>query len=828
MAADPPTPGSTTTGAPNAGAAPTTGAVPTAGAAPNAGGAPSAGAAPNAGGAPSAGAAPPTLLKPNPGPFKKDQKRYDPLSRPFHRLNSRTYDAQVDVGSKATTAKVSPSGKGRDCGCRNSSDFKSSILGNAIVGALIDGLELAVTKAIPGAKEVLDKLKEQLKNRTGRDFEQELKDLLSKLIESGLFGGFLKFIPSWVPVNRIGYGPQFDDENAHNVVNGREAEVEVQGRLSRSYQTHHHRPYTQWSHHYHWAFHVDPMPGYRHLLGKFNDTTEDEVKLEGEARTENRTRAIEVYQGSRAHLECLLDVGAFSSSPIDSGRTVLTHPAIFYDKSWPFWPQSGDWFWAAGRFVYDCTHAIKVAPKKDEDDRHSTLINPVKAFASARYEAQLFEESDEPITVVRFSFFACAKGGYVNFDGKLLPFKDENYEFAVDLPPAPSGDVQYEVGQVSDFALNTLVIRPRLLQKIEFAPYRAGFDSPLRWHQESPVIQIVQPADGSLPRMVKLTIPMKDIPDKIDGYGFTLSMGWLSPGASTGVKKVTVKIPQITFLEEREDLRLSICVNGRMIFFPTTKPSKVFAFPNDSIQGFPDTRGGIVLLLPPEKSVVITASGMQRFGFGQFLEEKKTVDFADQSKDRRLAVGGVINVDPETEKKIKELLEKKLGDIVPPELLGKFKKLQQQLDDDNFRKLLNQAVSDLVGQRRIVVWENDVDFVEADGTRKNEIACAVAREMAVFPVEKLNKPNAPKGFLDFNPFSADTIPDSQFNVLSVRAMQQRLAIEKDATTTMEFRVRHCVQASDSGFIVFQVNRIDDDDDYLLKITATIADPDPPA
>src|SRR5450432_4094144 len=92
MAADPPTPGSTTTGAPNAGAAPTTGAAPTAGAAPNAGGAPSAGAAPNAGGAPSAGAAPPTLLKPNPGPFKKNQKRYDPLSRPFHRLNSRTYD----------------------------------------------------------------------------------------------------------------------------------------------------------------------------------------------------------------------------------------------------------------------------------------------------------------------------------------------------------------------------------------------------------------------------------------------------------------------------------------------------------------------------------------------------------------------------------------------------------------------------------------------------------------------------------------------------------------------------------------------------------------
>ena len=765
---------------------------------------------------------PPPLLKANNGPFRNDQKRYDPLFRPFHRLSSRSYDAQVDVGP--TPAKIGPSGKGRDCGCRNSSDFKSSILGNAIVGAVIDGLELAVTNAIPGAKAALDQLKSQLKNKTGRDFEQELKDFLSKLLESGLFGGFMKFIPSWVPVNRIAYGPQFDAEEAHNVVNGREAEVEVQGRLIRSYQTHHHRPYTQWSRHYHWAFHVDPMVGYKHLIGKFNTRTAEENSLEADQSSENRTRAIEIYEGPRAHLECLLDVGAFSTPPTDAGSSVLAHPAIFYDKSWPFWPQSGDWFWAAGRYVYDCTHALRDGVK-DEDDRHPTLINPVKAFATARYEAQLFEEADEPIPVVRFSFFTCRKGGYMNFDGKHLPFNEDNYEFAVDLPPAPSGDISYDIGAVGDFALNTLVIRPRLLQKIEFAPYGAGLDSPLRWHQQSPVIQIVQPADGSLPRMVKITIPMKDIPDNVDGYGFTLSMGWLAPGASTGVKKVTVKLSKLTFLRERDNLRMTVCVNGRMIFVPTTSPSKDFDRPGDSLQQFPDDNG-IVLFLPPEKGVLITASGMRRLGFGQFLEEKKSVDTADQSKDRRLAVGGVINIDPETEKTIKELLKKKLGDVVPPQLLGNFRKLQEQLDDDNFRKLLNQAASDLVGQRRIVVWDNDVDFQESDDAKKNEIACAVAREMSVFPIELFNKANEPKGFVEFGAFGAETVPGDQLAVLSVRAMQSRLDTQKSAITTVEFRSRHCIQASDSGFIIFETNSRDGDD-YLLKITATIADPDPP-
>ncbi|MBK5189838.1 MAG: hypothetical protein JJD97_16470, partial [Gemmatimonadaceae bacterium] len=61
--------------------------------------------------------APPPLLTPNPGPFTKAGKRYDPLARLFHRINSPTYDEGVDAVGRRP-AKKRPSGKGRDCGCR--------------------------------------------------------------------------------------------------------------------------------------------------------------------------------------------------------------------------------------------------------------------------------------------------------------------------------------------------------------------------------------------------------------------------------------------------------------------------------------------------------------------------------------------------------------------------------------------------------------------------------------------------------------------------------------------------------------------------------------
>ena len=766
----------------------------------------------------SAAAAPRTLLKPNPGKFTNLGKVYDPLVRPFHRINSPIYDVGVDeAGGKAK--KKRPLGFGRDCGCRVSEDFKSSVLTQALIGAAVDALVTAAESGVPGSKVVLDDLEGRLK-KDGVDPRQKLKDLLSGLLERGLFGSFMKFIPSWVPVNRVGFGPTFDAKDAHNVRNGREVEVEIEGRLARSYQTHHHRPYTQWSHYYQWAFHVIPEPGWKHLVGEGNNPNSDDTDL----FTENdRTEAIEIYNGPLAHLECLMDVGAFSTPPGDSGN-VLRHPGLFYHKSWPFWPQSGDYFWAAGRYVYDCTHEDR--DDKDKKSRYPTLIHPTKAFATGRFEAHQFDESDEPITVTRFSFFACRRGGYWDFGGKHIPFNDTNYEFLVDLPPVPDEKISYDVGQVAQFKLNTLVIRPRLLKKIEFAPYEAATESPIplsKWFIKDPIIQFIKAPRGALPRMVKVTIPMKDIPDDKDAYGFTLTMGWLAPGADTGVKKVTVKLSQLTMLQEKENLRMSVCINGRWIFVPTTKPSgKTVDGPRDSQQGFPDD-AGLVLLLPPEKRVQVTAHGMRRFGFGQFLEEKPSVD-SDPRNDRRLSIGGVITVDPETEKKIKEALKQKLGELIPDKFWGNLKKVKDVLDDDTFRDLLGKAADDLVGTRRVAVWEEDIDFQESDKNKKNDIACAAAREMKVFPLGLFNKENAPMGFLESGGFAAGTVPQNPTD-FDVSVMTDKLEKQKNAITTIEFRTMRTFQASESEFVAFEQNR--DSDDYHLKVSATIADPDPP-
>jgi len=162
--------------------------------------------------------------------------------------------------------------------------------------------------------------------------------------------------------------------------------------------------------------------------------------------------------------------------------------------------------------------------------------------------------------------------------------------------------------------------------------------------------------------------------------------------------------------------------------------------------------------------------------------------------------------------------------VIPPQLLGRFKKVEETLDNDDFRKLLKKAVEDLVGQRRLVQWEKDVDFQESDAAKKNEIACAVAREMSIFPVDALNKQNTPMGFVEFLGSPAGTFPGDQSR-LDVQAMLARQKSTGSAITTVEFNARPTRQVEDGGFIVFQVNP--GDVDYVLKITATIADPDPP-
>jgi hypothetical protein len=205
------------------------------------------------------------------------------------------------------------------------------------------------------------------------------------------------------------------------------------------------------------------------------------------------------------------------------------------------------------------------------------------------------------------------------------------------------------------------------------------------------------------------------------------------------------------------------------------------------------------------------------------MEKKPTTD-PDSDKDRRLSVGGVISVDPDTEALIKKAVETKLSSIIPEQFWGKAKPVQKALDNDNFRKLLGKAVEDLVGQRRIAVWEEDIDFIEADATKKNEIACAVAREMSVFPVDALNKPNEPLGFIERGAFPAGASPANPID-FEMKTMAAKLANQNNGITTVSFTAKKATQTNDGGYIAFFLNTAKQD--YILKVTATIAEPDPP-
>ena len=302
-------------------------------------------------------------------PFTHRAKAYDPLNRPMHRVGAQSYDFDIDRDAQRRMTRIRASGKGYDCGCRSTDDFTTSALFDSIVDGAFAALKTAVTEALPGSAEAL----EALKQAAGTDFEEQLKRFLANTIEGAFFRSFMPFIPSWVPVNRIGFGPDFVSTNAHNVVSAlgpdgqekrQETEVEVEGFLSRSYLSRHHRPYTQWSRHYHWSFHVKPASGWQHLVGLGDVPTEGELDSLGPA---NRMPGHSLYARRRAdarpgsetvpspsHLECMLDIGALSKPPSDhKPPDVANAPSILFAKEWPFWPQSGDYFWAAGRFVYE-------------------------------------------------------------------------------------------------------------------------------------------------------------------------------------------------------------------------------------------------------------------------------------------------------------------------------------------------------------------------------------------------------------------------------------------------------------------------------------------
>ena len=647
--------------------------------------------------------------------FPFDSKPFDIATRGFHRINAPNFDKSVDADPTKPGAKRPPSGLARDSGARGPEAFKDSgflenvtkLLAKIVKGGLF---------AIPIVGPIIAALNSILAVIVGKDPIDELFKAIGKLIsssvEGALFARYMRSIPSWVPVGRVGYGPSFDyTEDGSARRTNSEEEREIEGIVCGSYGLSNDIVFTQWTHFQHWSFEVRPAAGFRYLVGNGNipDANEQTFinRLESRSNAPEFREILNIYGqnpgGGTADggaIECIMDIGAISR-PVGDGGT----RGLMFDPQWPYWPMTGDHFWASGRWAYDCMRGIP----NGKTELFPTQINPIKAFASSRFEGLKFAENEFGVPAARFFFFATSEGGYTEFRSSVDRKKKQHdagftlgtrdYEFIVDLPPHDLGRSPYPIGATINFPLNRIVLRPRLLMFVRQAPFDIGGGSRLPFADDlefvpiEPIIEILRPSDPlKRPSQVRITIPLSKIPAPADpnkkrAVGIDISLGWHDPSGEDARKlfRVRVQVRRPLFFGQSGTVRLASAVNGRwnVLASPVSKAS---GQPADILPPAPTepVMHAVEMFLPADASLSVITSGTWHHGFGEFLEENSL-------SSRRLFVGGVlINVDDDTKKQIQKFIDdarKTINDIRktasdiknPKEVLRR--ELQKKIDE---------------------------------------------------------------------------------------------------------------------------------------------------
>lgn len=696
----------------------------------------------------------------NIGAYTNTAKPHDIAIRQFHRIHCPSYDLAVDQKDEAVPAKPldQPDGVARDSGARGPVDFVESGFTQKLAKALVDGLD-ALLMIIPGVNVIrgaIEAVNAAVKKFTNTDLIDEAKKELAKAIgkafESALFDRYMRVIPAWVPVGRKGYDSgKFvypGDGQARDA--SKEEEREVEGVLTASYQGCNDVPHTQWTRFSRWHFHVRPLPGYRKVIGRGNikiSQEEDFIEPPGSQLGTDRFKPIlDIYgqhvkqdEGDLGAIECLFDVGAISLPPADGG----SH-GVMFDPRWPYWPMAGDHFWAAGRWAYDCARAGKPLGKEDQaDELHPTQINPCKAIAFSRYEGFKFPENKGGVRAVRFFFLATSEGGYVNFrdetdrDGKThkapITLRDRHYEFLVDLPQHSVVRSPHPIGATTRFMRNTLVVRPRLLMQIRMAPFVGGDKQTPRWASDLkfhdsvlPKVVLVAPENpAEAPKQARVIVPLDKLPagspDQAEVYAFDLALGWHDPDGSEieHLQQVNIAFESLKFAEDHAPVRIKTCINGRW---------------QAKILGEADEDDVVVINqkeqfhLPKDARIGIMIHGTTRHGFGEYLEGTKL-------EERRLRVGGIIDVKKDLEEKLKQARTVA-------------EKVKIEADLERINELLD-GLEELVGQRYTPDWLSDIDAKreKEDLAEKNRVS-AIARELWVRPAPVFNRHDEPIGWVE--------------------------------------------------------------------------------
>jgi len=399
--------------------------------------------------------------------------------------------------------------------------------------------------------------------------------------------------PGWVPVERTNVPPA--QQRAFTQI-----DREVEGVLWRSFQTWTDVPMLQWHRWYDWNFHVVPAKGYQYIRGRGNDPGP-------ESRPEN-IRPV----GNPRTMECEWDCGAFSSS-----QPNLSNPGPMFGTSRDWcWPFASQYFWATGRWIYDCGHATS---RDKAVGLHRTELHPCKAIATARWEAVKFTENSGFTPAIQFMFFANVHGGYKNFDS----LSNQDYEFLVDLPRRSDVPLEFDVGETPDFDMNTLMLRPRLLKKFDYAPFENARGERAERGEADPEISMVPSADQGLPKQARIKIPLTKLEGKDKkSYGVIVSLGWydLDGSEAARMKKVTVVFENVRVLGDNHDTlegewQLKFGVNGRWTAHATGDDQ----VENDSVITL---NRRFVMHLAPEDSINVAVHGMEEDPVGDFMKRR--------------------------------------------------------------------------------------------------------------------------------------------------------------------------------------------------------------
>lgn len=463
----------------------------------------------------------------------------EPLSKPLDR--DRPFKR---INNDAFLVKKAPDGLGLACGCQRPEDFGkieeefekflddnlpipilnilktvrdvakavATVAKIAAAAALalpflasagIVGVILGIAVVVGAISSIISDVLDAIETGVRTFFNSIGKKLLRRAIRN---------LPQWVPVSK----------GASDQSVSKEQIIEMQGTVTRSYGNPNEAPFFQWHRWFNWNVQVKPDAEYSKALSPAGDPPNKDG-FTGSESAVNRDGSFEIQWDAGA-LWSPEEAAAFEAGFTDDDMPKHDGPMLFTDWCWP---TTGMFVWAAGRWVYDCSRTTD-----DSSPQMPAMINPAKAMATARWKAVKFAENDAGVPAIQFMFITSKRGGYINSDA----INDQDYEFILDLPPAPDSAPAFPMGHTGHVTANTIVLRPHLLRDV-VVPALGGLT------KIDPVVELIRPQDGKkVPTQVKVKIPLTSLPGNVPAAGCILSLGWSDPGLQQARKVKRCKL----------------------------------------------------------------------------------------------------------------------------------------------------------------------------------------------------------------------------------------------------------------------------------------------